>query len=98
MEMQMLAWNFVCMVIGVGVGIFISAILSMNKFSKMQDELYIATKYRDEWHNNWRKVNNHLDAVRQACRKIYVPKRGKGGKITGKMPVWDLVEKAARDV
>ncbi len=86
------------LVVGAVVGCLATALTATGKISDIMEQMADAQKRADEWHKNWRKVNNYLDSVRQACRKVYVPKRGKGGKIVGKMPVWDLIEKITRDV
>lgn len=88
----------VCLFAGAIVGMIAMSVAAAAKIGDMMAMIAHEKKRAEDWHTNWRNVNNHLDAIRQACRKVHVPKRGKAGKIIGKMPVWDLVEKVARDV
>lgn len=98
MDLGTVAVGAGCLFAGALVGVVAMSVVAAGKIGDLMTAIAHEKKRAEDWHTNWRKVNNHLDAIRQACRKVSVPKRGKGGKIIGKMPVWDLVEKVARDV
>ena len=86
------------LVVGACVGYVMAGLLAAGKMDELEDQLAEAKYNEQNWHDSWRRVHNNFLALKTACRKVHVPKRGPGGKIVGKQTVLELIEKEARDV
>lgn len=70
----------VLLMVGACIGLMIMALVAARRYTELQGKVSKYAKQADEWHELWRKVNNHYQSYKDVARQLQVRTRGDGGR------------------